>query len=246
MTAREQLLADRLLQYFGDRGVTKESLPIVDLTGNAPKRPTPAKAQETAARRLHDFEAVCSHGDDPALGRYVEFPPDTVSLKFQAIASLIVLGIALYIWQAGLLLKHGSLSPDNPIGLAVAAVLGIVGFWWLAQVLWLSVRPCRLRVGENGFAVMPKGPAILWSDIASFELRPTSLGRGRRLQVLANARGDVQRGRVKRQSRTWRLPPLRSPSTLPAVEYLMNTQLEAFTARGLIAASHQSVVQPEP
>jgi hypothetical protein len=237
MVAREQLLADHLLQYFVDRGVSKESWPVVDLSGKAPKRPTPEKEQETAARRLHDFEAVCTHGDDPALGRYVEFDRDSGSLTLQAILSLGVVGGALYILQMGLPLKHGNLSPDNPIGVALAGALAIAGLWWLVRVLWMWVRPCRLRVGENGFAVMPKGPAIIWSDIASFELRAASPGR--RLQVLANPRENVQSGRLKGQSRSWWLPPLQAPSTLPAVEYLMKVQLEAFNSRRLVGAVHQ-------
>ena len=219
--------------------MASENWPSVDLKGHSRKRLTPEKTIETAAKRLRDFEEICTHGDDPVLGRYVEFTRDTRSLARHAVVGVGILGVALFIRLVGLPLKHGSLSPDDPVGIAVAALLSIFALWWLLWVLWLWVRPFRLRVGENGFVVLP-GQALSWSEIESFKTSISSSSQGWRLRIVAKSTG-----KLGRNGRTygWRLPPLRSPSNMPWVGYLMDIQMQAFKARKV--ASNPLDVQPE-
>jgi hypothetical protein len=240
LSARESLIADRLLQYFVDHGVSKESWPLIDLKGHARKRLTPEKTTETAAKLLRNFEEVCTHGDDPVLGRYVEFVRDSGSLARRAVVAVGILGVALFIRLMGLPLKHESLSPDDPIGIAVAALLTILGLWWLLSVLWLWVRPFRLRVGENGFVVLPGHP-FSWSELESFKTSISFSSQGQRLRIVATSTEKL--GRKDDRTHGWRLPPVRSPSNMPWVGYLMDMQMQAFKARQV--ASNPLDVQPE-
>jgi len=125
------------------------------------------------------------------------------------------------------------------------AVFGIFGCWILAWTSWLWARPRRLRVGENGFAIMPSGQSVAWSRVGTVELRVVDPGW--RLKVVEKASSAADQSKRTAKTLSWRLPPLQAPGNwgwraglrLFAVQSLMTRQLDAFNVRHLMAEAQE-------
>jgi hypothetical protein len=163
---RAKLVSHRLRRYYTEHGVPNENWPKIDL---APRDPEPvpiAQAADLARESMASFEKICLHGNDPVLGRYVDLTPDLGSM-----GRLFAVGVG----SLAFALTAPQLWPSNRI-LFVSFISAAFGLWWLLRWTSIVIRSRRLRVGENGLAILPGDQFIRWSDVDLAYLSPKYVG----------------------------------------------------------------------